>query len=86
MTLSAGIARASLGELLAAAMPVPNEMVSEQQRDRLYHLDVEHAVTGDLERELAAVQLRLYFDPLPGGWFAERELVLRAELERRRAA
>lgn len=57
MTVSAGIARSKLAELLADAMPVPDPTVSEEQFDRYHHQDLEHALSEDLQRELVRLQL-----------------------------
>ena len=85
MSVSAGIARTKLAELHLAAMPLPNETVSEEQHNRTYHLDVAPALTLDLERELAAVQVLLYLAPDASAWFYQREGVIRDELAKRRA-
>jgi hypothetical protein len=85
MSDSTGIARARLGDLLAAAIPVPDPTVSESQFDRYEHRDLEHALTEDLERELVGLQLLNGLDA-GGPWHQLREERIREVLAQRRAS
>jgi hypothetical protein len=73
----------SLVELLQAALPMPNPMVSEEQADRAEHRDIRPATTEDLLRELTALRLLNYFG---GGepWHELREDRINEELATRR--
>jgi hypothetical protein len=77
------LSRTKLAELLVDAMPVPDPAASESQFDRYEHLDLDHALTEDLERELVGLQL---LNSLDAGepWHQLREERIRELLAERR--
>jgi hypothetical protein len=63
---------------------LPNPMQTLEQWECLHHRDIAGRGTGDLERELRRVRLRLALDPRPSPWLEERDARLLGELRRRR--
>ena len=67
---------------LTALYPVPSELVSEEQADKLHGRDLPSLPDDDLKRELSF--LRVLNFVTASNWHLEREVRVAAELSRRR--
>jgi hypothetical protein len=69
-------------ENIIAAVKVPDELESENARDRFNHADVPDRSDEDLRRELGFVRWLLYVTD--SAWHGDRERIIGHELAERR--